>query len=250
MERRAALIARLRSEEPSAILVDAGGALFGPDGIASGGRAIVRAFDALGYGAMNLSFRDFRRGKAATLAAIREAKFAVLSANLLDSGTGEPIARPYVVIEAGGEAVAILGVTEAPAGLDFLPHLKEQLSGIRFDPPVAALARWLPEVKARAGRAVLLYHGSAAALGSIVERFSGDFAAIFVGGMPAEHLPPAARPPLISTEENIGHGAGREVLARARIAGAGAETRVEVSRFTLDPSLPADSPDRGAPRSP
>jgi 2',3'-cyclic-nucleotide 2'-phosphodiesterase (5'-nucleotidase family) len=71
LPRRAALLFRLRKEDPSLLLIDAGNFLIGVESVASGGRVMVAAYNALGYDAVNLSYRDFRLGKEETLGALR-----------------------------------------------------------------------------------------------------------------------------------------------------------------------------------
>ena len=58
LARRATLIAQLRQAYPSLLLVDAGNALFGAESLESQGRVIMAAYQALGYDAINLSYRD------------------------------------------------------------------------------------------------------------------------------------------------------------------------------------------------
>ena len=142
MARRATLVKGLREKDPSLLLVDAGNALFGAESLESQGRVIVAAYNTLRYDAVNLSHRDFQFGKAFTLALLKEANFSVLSTNLLDDKTGKLLAKPYVIKQVGRQKIALIGVTQSPAGLDTLPHLKEQFSGIRIQSPVEALAHW------------------------------------------------------------------------------------------------------------
>ncbi|HEX8915328.1 MAG TPA: hypothetical protein VF796_23445, partial [Humisphaera sp.] len=161
MAKRATLLADLRRQHPDALLVDAGNALFGGDSAASSGKVIAAALDAAGYDAVNVSFRDFRAGRADTLAALAGTKVPAVSCNVLDAATGAPLFKPFVVREVGGRKVAVIGVTDVPAGINVLPHLKRQLAGVRIDPPAAALGRALPNARAEAEQVVLLYYGSA-----------------------------------------------------------------------------------------
>ena len=73
---------------------------------------IIAAYNALGYDAVNLSHHDFWFGKATTLALLKDAKFAVISANLLDDKRDEPLVRPFTVKEIGGQRIAIVGVAQ------------------------------------------------------------------------------------------------------------------------------------------
>ena len=109
--------------------------------------------------------------------------------------------------------------------------MKEQLAGIRIQPPVEALARWLPKAKAESDRVILLYYGSASGLEPIRERFGGDLAAILVGGIRPEGLPSDAKPPLVGTSSH-----GRE-LAQILITGAGPQTKVEVKQLAIEPTI-------------
>ena len=92
--------------------MDAGNAFIGPESLDSHGKVIVAAYDALGYDAVNLCHRDFWFGKDATLVLLKDAKFAAISANLLDDKSGEPLVRPYVVKKVGGKRIALIGVTQ------------------------------------------------------------------------------------------------------------------------------------------
>jgi 2',3'-cyclic-nucleotide 2'-phosphodiesterase (5'-nucleotidase family) len=231
MARRATLIGERRRIDPSLLLVDAGNAFLGANSMASSGGVIVAAYDALGYDAVNLSYRDFRLGKAQTLKTIRDARFGVVSCNLLDDSTGQLIARPYVVRQAGGERVAIIGATERPEASDVLPHLRRELAGIRVQPPLEALSAWVPKARREAGLVVLLYYGSVIGLDAVRQKFGGDLAAVLVGGIPPETLPRDSHPPIVGTAEH-----GRR-LAELRLFGDG---RSDVRQVEVDPSLRND----------
>lgn len=233
LARRATMIRKLRQQTP-ALLLDAGNFLFGGESMASGGNVMVAAYNALGYDAVNLSYRDFRLGKGQTLAVLQEAKFAVLSANLLDEKTGQPLAKPYVVKNVGGQRVALMGVTEAPGTRRMLPHLKKQLAGIRVQPPLEALAQWLPQARAEAPRVLLLYYGSVGGLKAIQEKFAGQLSAILVGGLKPDYLPTEAKPPMVGARPNGTH------VAQVRLSGPPKATRAEVTQVALEPQVESD----------
>src|SRR5207244_6124514 len=110
LSRRATVEAGLRKDSPSLLLLDGGNAFIGSESLASHGKVIVAAYNAMGYDAVNLCHRDFWFGKAETLALLKEAKFAVLSANFLDEENGELLARPYVIKNLNGQRVAVIGL--------------------------------------------------------------------------------------------------------------------------------------------
>ena len=153
---------------------------------------------------------------------------------------GEPLAQPYTVKQVGGQRTAVIGVTEVPAGLDILPHLKEQLAGIRIQPPVEALTRWLPKAKEESDRVVLIYYGSAAGLRPIRERFAADLALILVGGTRPDSLPGDAKPPLVGTSNHGRH------LALVSIDTMGAKLKAEVTQLAVEPRAQARSDDGDA----
>jgi 2',3'-cyclic-nucleotide 2'-phosphodiesterase (5'-nucleotidase family) len=231
MARRATLIAERRKSDPSLLLVDAGNAFLGADSMASGGSVIVSAYNALNYDAVNLSYRDFRLGKARTLKMLQDARFAVVSCNLLDDSTGQPIVRPYVVRQVGGERIVIVGVTERPDARDVLPHLEQELAGIRVQQPLEALSAWLPKARRETGRVILLFYGSAIGLDAVRRKFGGDLTAILVGGIPSETLPRASRPPVIGAAEQ-----GKR-MAELRLW---ADGRAETRQVEVAPSIRSD----------
>jgi 2',3'-cyclic-nucleotide 2'-phosphodiesterase (5'-nucleotidase family) len=234
LTRRATSLVQLRKEQPNLLLVDAGNALIGSESLASKGQVIVAAYNAMGYDAVNLCHREFWFGKAETLALLKQAKFAAISANLLDEDNGEPLVRPYIVKEIGAQRIAILGVAQAPAGLDFLPHLKEHLAGIRIQPPAEALVKWLPKAKAESDLIVLLYYGSLSGLQPIQERFGRDFTAILVGGIRPENLPQNTNPPLIATSN---HGRHLAQVFITQGSGVRSQGSVKVTQLAIEPTI-------------
>jgi 2',3'-cyclic-nucleotide 2'-phosphodiesterase (5'-nucleotidase family) len=215
-------------------LLDAGNALIGSESLQSKGQVIVAAYNALGYDTVNLCHRDFWFGKTGTLALLKEAKFAAISANLVDEDNGQPLVRPYIVKEISGQRIAILGVAQAPAGLDFLPHLKEHLAGIRIQPPVEALAKWLPKAKAESERLILLYYGSLSGLQPIQDQFGGDFTAILVGGIRPENMPQNTKPPLVGTSN---HGRHLAQVFITQGSGIRSQGSVKVIQLAIEPTI-------------
>jgi 2',3'-cyclic-nucleotide 2'-phosphodiesterase (5'-nucleotidase family) len=212
--------------------VDAGNAFFGAESIESRGEVMVCAYDKLGYDAVNLSYRDFRFGKETTLNLLRQAHFAAVSANLLDDQTGSLLAKPYVIKNVGGPRVSLIGVTQSPAGLDYLAHLKEQLAGIRIQPPLEALRQWLPIAKAHSDIIILLFYGSEVGLQPIRDEFAKDVTIILVGGTLPEYLPYQSIPPMIGT-----YPRGRDV-AYAKFE---LKTReIDVTQLAIEPTIEPD----------
>jgi len=229
LPRRASLVSALREQPRPMLLVDAGNALFGRDTLATGPGIIIAAYDAMGYDVLNLSYADFRAGKEVTLAAFRGARLSPVSANLLDAATGLPLFARYVVKDAGGVKVAIIGVTEVPASIADLPHLKRELAGIQIESAETALVAVLPQARREAQLVVLLYHGSAASLGPLRKHFGREVSAILAGGPAPGELPTEGTAGLFTVP-----GAGR-ALVDVSLGGGTAPTAVQ---HDVDSSLP------------
>ena len=230
LARRATLIARQRQSGPL-LLLDAGNSFFGGESAVSKGKVIAAAYDALGYDAVNISYRDFRHGREATLALLQGRKFSGVSANLLDEETGRLLFKPYVLERLGDQNLAILGLTESPAGLQSLPLLREQLAGVRIRSPLDALAEWLPKAKADSDHVILLYYGTPAGLEPIRHRFGNELAMILLGGLGPDDLPPASDPPQAAAEK---HG---KTIARIRWGASAAEHLLVDSSVAPDPAM-------------
>src|SRR5206468_1798203 len=108
LARRATVIANIRKKELP-LLVDAGNWLVGTESVASRGQIIVAAYDAMGYDVVHLTPKDLYWGKEKTLEVLKQAKFAVVSANLIDEQTGKPLVSAYSVKKSGNVKVAFLG---------------------------------------------------------------------------------------------------------------------------------------------
>lgn len=201
LARRLSLVRTLRDPELPLLLLDAGNAFFGREDPEAPRQPVVVAYEALGYDAVNISYRDLRRGRESLERIVAEAEFPLVSASILDANSREPIARPWVVVEKGGRRVGVIGATGLPAGVDQLPHLAEQLAGVRIDPPLKALAKHLPALEKESETIVVLYYGTAEEAGRIHERFGERISALLVGGVDATLLPMVGSPPLAGAAE-------------------------------------------------
>jgi Mg-chelatase subunit ChlD len=231
---RASLVKQYRVGRGRLLLVDSGNALFGVETMSSKGELMLRVYAAIGYDAINLSYRDFRLGKQVTADLVHSGTTPFVSANLTDEFTEKLIAAPYVVHATPVGKVAIVGVTQAPSGIDVLPHLQAQLAGIRIEPPLKALAKWLPKAKAAADHVVLLYYGSWAGLKPIKEQFGNELNAILVGGTRHEYLPEGTVPPIVGTADR-----GQQ-LALVKLDFSGEQVRTKVEQISADANIAPD----------
>jgi 2',3'-cyclic-nucleotide 2'-phosphodiesterase (5'-nucleotidase family) len=231
MARRATLVAADRAREPNLLLVDAGNFLFGPDSLDTRGRIMIVAYNAIGYDAVNLSYRDFRLGSARTQELLREAKFKAISANLLSTSTGEPLTNPYIVkCDSSGRRVAVLGLTEPPAGWEQIEELKRQLAGVLIAPAPQALTEWLPKAAAESDRVILLYYGSAVGLSRVRAEAGDRVSCIVVGGV--EDTADMPGPVPLAVPEKHGKS-----IAQLTWAAAGP---AQLKQLLVSPDVPSD----------
>jgi len=106
----AALVRRERAAYPGrTLLLDAGDAWYGSAiALLTQGRAVVEVMNAMGYDAMTLHW-EFNLGKEVLLARVREARFAVLAQNLVDTEFEDRPLRASVVKDLEGIRVAVVG---------------------------------------------------------------------------------------------------------------------------------------------
>ncbi len=153
LARIASGIADLRSRHTDLLFVDAGNALMGSDSAATRGALAAEALMRLRPDAMNISHRDFRFGAARLLEVLAESGLPAVSANVR-AADGARLFEPFRTVRG----TPVVGLTEPPAGMAFLPHLRQQLDGVEIVDPAAALRELAPRLPG-SGPVVLLYYG-------------------------------------------------------------------------------------------
>ncbi len=147
--RRATRLALERQQSNSLLTVDAGNSLVGDSdpALKTKGASSVDAMNRMHYDAMALGPQDLALGPDVIRARAREAKFAIVSANLsLADGEGGLVKR-YIIRPMAGHQVALIGLS-AP----------ENVQGMTVSDPVTAVARAVAEVAPKADIVVLLSH--------------------------------------------------------------------------------------------
>lgn len=96
------------------------------------------------YDAQTIGNHDVETGHAVYDKWISEVKCPMLGANIIDTKTGLPYVKPYVVFERQGVKIAVLGML-TPA----IPNwLGEQLwSGLRFEEMVSSSRKWVKYIQ-------------------------------------------------------------------------------------------------------
>jgi 5'-nucleotidase len=134
--RRATLVKRVRKENPNTLLIDGGDVFQGtPYFNFYKGEVEYKAMSEIGYDAGTLGNHEFDNGVDALAAAIKFARFDLVSSNYDVKGTPlESLVKPYVVRELSGVRVGLFGMGISPAGLITPANFK----GVTYRDPVEA----------------------------------------------------------------------------------------------------------------
>ena len=128
-------------------------------------RYMLRAFAAMNYDALNLGQREAMLPLSQLQEIKRSSAVPILSANLFDASTGEPVFQTHRIVERSGHRVALVGVVD-PRGLE-----EEIGTGLRVGDMASAIARTLSEIKGKADLVVLLAFTDEATLSELAGQF-------------------------------------------------------------------------------
>ena len=151
--RRATLIDQERQAHAFVLVLDAGDSLTGDQdpALKTQGQTSVEAMNRMGYDAMVLGPADLGLGVAALRQRSAEAKFAMVSANAVLTGTMQLLAKPYLLRELAGHRVAIVGLSGGGGTAE-----------IGVLDPLATARKIVPEVRQQADVVILLSHAGPA----------------------------------------------------------------------------------------
>ena len=145
--RRATLVKRVRSENPNTLMVDGGDVFQGtPYFNFYKGEVEYKAMSEIGYDAGTLGNHEFDNGVEALAAAIKFAKFDLVSSNYDVKGTPlENLVKPYVVKQLSGIRVGLFGMGISPVGLITPANFK----GVTYREPVGAAREVVETLRTR-----------------------------------------------------------------------------------------------------
>jgi 5'-nucleotidase/UDP-sugar diphosphatase len=170
--RRATQINQERKKNPYTLVLDAGDSLSGDQdpALKTQGKSSVEAMNRLGYDAMALGPGDLALGLVALRARMGDAKFPMLSANAVITGTDELVSQPYIVRELAGHRIALVGLSGGNGTAE-----------IDVRDPLAAALKIVPEARKQADIVILLSHAGQMIDQQIADQAPG-IAAIVSGG--------------------------------------------------------------------
>jgi 2',3'-cyclic-nucleotide 2'-phosphodiesterase (5'-nucleotidase family) len=176
------MINKTRCEENPVLLLDCGG-FFSTRFINLTGKLIadkgLKAMNLMGYTAMNVGPGEFSFGVDFLSEKSAELDFPLVASNLSYAKGVSPFTKRYVMAQAGGLKVAILGVMP-PGILDKMPRSKT--SGVvEVIPPGEALEALLPGIRKEADIVILLSQLGLAETKILVDGLKGIDLAIYGG---------------------------------------------------------------------
>jgi 2',3'-cyclic-nucleotide 2'-phosphodiesterase (5'-nucleotidase family) len=132
------------------LVLDAGDALMGDrtPATSSRGKSSVEIMNMIGYDAAALGEGDLSQlGIDLIRERMAEAAFPMLSANAYDASSGELLAKPYYITDAGSHRVAVIGLTGAA-----------QIAGVAIADPLKTAQEVVTTLAGKADILILLSH--------------------------------------------------------------------------------------------
>lgn len=148
----------IQRDMPNVLFLDAGDIIHStPTEYYSQGAATIEAMSVAGIEAATMGNHEYDWGQDVAASIISLARFPMLSANVRDTRTGKPFggAREYIIVRRGPLKIAIFGLTTM-----LTPDIQwpPAISNIRFDDPVEAARRLVPELRKKADVVIFLSH--------------------------------------------------------------------------------------------
>ena len=169
-------IESIRKEDQSVLLLDCGGVF---DHHRDTAELMLKAMELMKYDALNLGTSDFQFGNEFLERSRSRVSFPYIASNLLYQVSRLPWTSEYIIKEAGGIKVAILGILDPD---DLAKYLnKEQVKMLHAIPPETALKRLLPEVREKADLVILLSGLGTRETEALIKAVKGIDVALSVG---------------------------------------------------------------------
>ena len=124
LPRKVTYINELKSEGKDPIMLDAGDLLFDNAGIPDyklasakyGAKMMLKGLEKIGYSAINVGSFDLALGVDYLKTLGDSSSIPLLSANLVNDHTGQPVFKPYIIVKRNGLRVGIVGLIQRVFG--------------------------------------------------------------------------------------------------------------------------------------
>ncbi|MHB9035051.1 MAG: bifunctional metallophosphatase/5'-nucleotidase [Armatimonadota bacterium] len=161
--RRATLIRKIKCEAKNPVLVMDAGDVFARGPMQDlEGEPDFAVMNAVPYDILTLGNNEFKgdqhtgkagpRGLEILRERLNQAKFAVISANVIDNATGKTLVAPYHVFEKGGVRIGVFGLT-APRTATY-----PQAIALTFSDPVLTAKKMVAQLKDKCDFIIALTH--------------------------------------------------------------------------------------------
>jgi 2',3'-cyclic-nucleotide 2'-phosphodiesterase (5'-nucleotidase family) len=176
------MINNIRSEENPVLLLDCGG--FFPKKFSRTTREFIadvglKAVNLMGYTSMNVGTDEFSLGVNFLKEKSADLNFPLVASNLSYAEGASRFTKKYVITQAGGLKVAVLGVM-SPGILDKMPR-SGTFGVVEVIPPGEALESLLPGIRKEADIVILLSQLGLTETKRLVEALEGIDLAIYGG---------------------------------------------------------------------
>lgn len=117
----------------------------------------VQMMNFMKYDAGNMGNHDVETGRSVFDRCVKGCDFPILGANIIDTTTGKPYFKPYLVLERDGVKIVVFGMI-TPAIPVWLP--KNLWRGLRFEDMEETARKWMPVIqeKERPDLVIGLFH--------------------------------------------------------------------------------------------
>ncbi len=115
----------------------------------------IKGMNMIGYDASAVGNHEFDNPLPVLMKQARWASFPFLAANIYDKATGKRLFQPYVVVDAGGLKVAILGLSTLDTVQTSNPDVTKKL---KFTDPIKEAKALMPEMRSKADVVVAATH--------------------------------------------------------------------------------------------
>ncbi len=217
------------------LILDSGDSLIGdrPPATTTKGKSSVEILNMLSYDAIALGLRDATLGVEELKQRIAEAKFPILSANLVISGTNDLLTEPYVIKSMGGHKIALIGLTD-----------EGTRDKLQSSDPLETMLHVMPEVEMKADIVIVLSHAGWK-VDKQIAQLVPNIDLILSGGMDKWDNPIVVQPHgtlLVRSEiPSPGH-AGRYLSnVQLQFDSAGKLAKHKWTRVKLDPNVGDDA---------
>ena len=221
---------------PNLLLLDSGDALVGGGPLAevTQGKVIIDGMNHMGYDAMALGPKELGLGQQILQQRLAEARFPILSANVVLSETQELVADPYAIIQVGEHRIGVIGLTRIPDG--------RQGAFWVLDPQQAA-REYVPHVAAQADTVIVLTNLPYRPAIGLAEEVPGID--LVVAALPIQLPTTALRTSnatlVITAEQPLPRHAGRRVgRLMVTVESDGSLTGESWQSVSLGPQIPDD----------